>query len=150
MASSLRQVLEAYSEICIFCSVIKEVYINCWQNLWKLSLIKLVFQLICIVSSNSQDSPGKPFPQLSEPFPLHPPRQNNFLIVYLLLNSKPQKTQLEKSKEFQNLREVTISGRCTHVLATQNVDSRYFYSYAIFAIFIFAIQHVVNPLTLNC
>ena len=43
-----------------------EVHMKCWQNLWKLSLMmKLILQLICIISSNPQPSPCTPFPQVS-------------------------------------------------------------------------------------
>ena len=66
MVSSFRQVFQTYSEICIFCSAIQyivfrnsqwKVHMKCWQNLQKLSLMKLILQLICIISCNPQASP---------------------------------------------------------------------------------------------
>ena len=54
-----------------------EVHVKCCQSLWKLPLIKLILQLICIISSNPQPSLGTPFPQVSHLFP-HSPSQYNF------------------------------------------------------------------------
>ena len=100
MAGSFRQVLQTYSEICFFvvrfniqCPrnshwEVLEVQMKYWQNLWKLSLMmKLILQLICIISSNPQPSPGTPFPQMSH-FSLHTPKQNNFQNSSLLDTSE--------------------------------------------------------------
>ena len=60
MASSLKQVLQTYSELCIFSSAIQYIVSKKQPvgsaheiNLWKLSLMKLILYLICINSSNS-------------------------------------------------------------------------------------------------
>ena len=84
MASYFRQVLQTYSEICFFLVQFNiqcprnsqwEVHMKYWQNLWKLSLmIQLILQLICIISSNPQPSPGTPFPQMSHFSPMPPGR----------------------------------------------------------------------------
>ena len=164
---------------------------KCRWTLQKLSLMKLISQLICIVPSNPSPPQAHlspkcviclPFPQ-AELLPKLLQTHRKQLSVYLFLNSQPQ---LGKSKEFNNqdlkvninlnailcflssknskkqttsakiLRvsllfiifvelffqtcisqyggeKVQIYGKLqflNDVLASQNIDSRYFYSYA--------------------
>ena len=108
-ASSLRQVLQTYSEIRVFCSVIRyimwEVHKKCWRSISKLPLMKLIFQLICIVSSNPQPFPGKASPKVSHLYGTHLPSKNNFqnsprldtsatALVYICYSQANQKNSL--------------------------------------------------------
>ena len=82
-----------------------EVCMKCWQSLWKLSLMKFILQLICIISSNPQPSLDTPFSQVSHltPIPLVRTTSKTSLLQthqkHLFLNSEPQ---VDKSKEFHN------------------------------------------------
>ena len=118
MASSLRQFCRHIQKHAFF--VVRfniqyprnspwEVHMKCRWTLQKFSLMKLILQLICIVSFNSQSSPGTPFSQVSRcpTFPqagqlpklLSSRHIRNSLSVYIFLNSE---LQLGKSKEFNN------------------------------------------------
>ena len=78
---------------------------KCQQSLWKLSLIKLILQLICIISSNLQPFLGTLFPQVSHLSPIPSVRTISKTLLlqthqkHLFLNFEPQ---LRKSKEFNN------------------------------------------------
>ena len=103
MASSLRQVLQTYSEICIFCSVIQYIVskkqpVGSAHEVLEESLETVFDEAHFIVNFHSflqpLALPRHTFPP-SESFVPHPARQNSFqnysplLSVYLFLDSEP-------------------------------------------------------------
>ena len=103
MANSSLTVLQKYSEICIFLcdtmyrlpeAVSGRCSLKFLENIWKLSRMKFILWLICLVSP-TPSPPGKLFfPQVSHfspyPSPKTPPSRhiNNSLSVYLFLDSE--------------------------------------------------------------
>ena len=78
-----KTILQTYSEYAflvvrfnIFCPTNSqwEVHMRCRRTLQKLSMMKLILQLICIVSSNPQPTPVTSFPQVSHLCPIPPGR----------------------------------------------------------------------------
>ena len=87
-----------------------EVHMKCQRTLQKLSLMKLISQLICIVFFNPQHSPVTPFPQVSHLSPIPPGRTTSKTPLLQTHQKQPQCVSFLQFQSQANQKNSIIKG----------------------------------------